>query len=1024
MADIPMCTEGAEPIDLTTGPMARTRHSIRDRHEYMLEVDIPTDSMPAIRRLDLLGGERGALLQPSTADATKDSWRLPAWMRAYWVRASASASADWARMWLARLSYAWDMMRVRLKISPALANAFLVMATACVIAVTLPGAWILVAAVAIGFSMIALGSTSSRALLTMLLGATVGVTSVDYLTWRFEVSNWAGWWIAVPLLVAEVFGALHALGLQYTLWPRPAPAMSGKEDPARRPIYIFIPTVNEGVEVLKPTLVAVKRACHRFALAYPGAQTRIVVCNDGYVAGAPNWRETEALARRLRVECVTRTQGGGAKAGNIEHVRQTVGATGDALIVIFDADQQPKPDFLLQTIPPFGEPSLGWVQTGQYYRNLEQPVAAWANDQQALFYRVLCPGKAAQNAAFICGTNVVLRAAALDEIGGLPQDSVTEDFAASIQLHGRWRSLFLSEVLALGLGPMDLPAYLRQQRRWAVGTLGVMRSHWRMIVLPWEGELSFAQRIQYALACTHYLSGVRDLIYVVAPLAFLITGIPAVVGANLGVFVWHFVPYWIASQAAFWYACRRESGLRGLIIGFGSFPALLMSVAAVILGKRSGFTVTSKQRNGSRSWRELVPYAALFILCVAGLALGMRSTGQRRDAVAVSMLWIAYSASLLGGFLWLGVRDLRYREAPHPQRRLSLATWMRTGLRVRLLSRVRSWAEPVTARYSAPRLGYLVLSGGLLVAALVTSVRDFSTLSVAAFTPTIQGRSHPYLGVSLRTESLSSAPGPLDHAMCEPFTIIGRTQYIDDQFQTAWADSLAANNARPWVVLEFGQFGADGKPPLDAGLLAVANGLQDANLRRWADEIRAYGKPVYLTILLHVDRNWAVTSAVANGGIPQDSARAWLHAQAIFRAEGAKNVAWVWAPADPAHDQAYAPPEQSIDVVLQSFLRYPGTPWPDVSRVLAQDTARHPGKPLFVEVSAAGSPAHKSAWLNSVAKSVASSHQVYALIYHEGSPDVRATAADNTVWSFTSDALSVQSVKAWRSLIHTSQPAC
>ena len=1022
MADMPMRAEGSEPIDLTIGAGARTRHSIRDRQAYVLEDDIPTDIMPAIRRRDLLSGEGGGPLRASTAEITRDAVPAPASVRAYWVRAR--TSMEWAQAWLARLSYARELTRVRLRMSPALVNGLLVVATASVIAATLPGAWIMVAALAMGMCIISLGTSSSRMLITMLLGATVGVTSVDYLTWRFEVSNWVGWWIAIPLLAAEVFGALHALGLQYTLWPRPAPELSAEQDATRRPIYIFIPTVNEGVEVLTPTVLAVKAACRRFALAYPGAQTHVIVCNDGYVAGAPNWHQTEALARKLRVVCVTRKQGGGAKAGNIEHARQAVGATGNALIVIFDADQQPKPEFLLQTIPPFGDPSLGWVQTGQYYRNTEQPIAAWANDQQALFYRVLCPGKAAQNAAFICGTNVVLRAAALDEIGGLPQDSVTEDFAASIQLHGRWRSIFLSDVLALGLGPMDLPAYLRQQRRWAIGTLGVLRSHWRMIVLPWEGELSFAQRIQYALACTHYLSGVRDLIYVVAPLAFLVTGIPAVIGANLGMFVWHFVPYWVASQAAFWYACRRESGLRGIIIGFGSFPALLMSVAAVVSGKRSGFMVTSKQRGASRSWRELVPYVGLLLLCVAGLALGMRSSVQRRDAVVISMMWIAYSASLLGGFLWLAVRDLRYTEVVRPQQQFSLVDWLLARFRVRLLARALSWAESASTRYSVPRLGYSLLSVGLLVVVLATVARNFSTPAVAAFTPTIQGQSHPYLGVSLRNESLSSAPGPLDSAMCEPFTIIGRTQYIDDQFSTAWADSLAADNAQPWVVLEFGQFGADGKPPLDAGLLAVANGLQDANLRRWADEIRAYGKPVYLTILLHVDRNWAVTSAVANGGIPQDSARAWLHAQALFRAEGAKNVAWVWAPADPAHDQVYAPPEQSIDVVLQSFLRYPGTPWPNVSKVLAQDKARHPGKPLFVEVSAAGSPAEKSAWLKNVATSVASDHQVYALIYHQGSPDVHATVADNTLWSFDSDALSIQSVKAWRTLTHTGQPAC
>ena len=57
------------------------------------------------------------------------------------------------------------------------------------------------------------------------------------------------------------------------------------------------------------------------------------------------------------------------------------------------------------------------------WENLGNPVARWSNDQQALFYQLLCPGKAAQNAAFICGTNVVLRAAAPDTaaIGSLAE---------------------------------------------------------------------------------------------------------------------------------------------------------------------------------------------------------------------------------------------------------------------------------------------------------------------------------------------------------------------------------------------------------------------------------------------------------------------------------------------------------------------------------------------------------------------------------------------------------------------------
>src|SRR6185437_13328472 len=117
--------------------------------------------------------------------------------------------------------------------------------------------------------------------------------------------------------------------------------------------------------------------------------------------------------------------------------------------------------------------------------------------------------------------------------GGLPQDSVTEDFAASVSLHPSWRSIYLTDVLATGLGPLDVPSYLKQQRRWAIGTLSVFGSHWREILLPRKHGLRLGQRVQYFLAGTHYLCGLRDLIYLVSPMLFIVTGVPAVRSATL-----------------------------------------------------------------------------------------------------------------------------------------------------------------------------------------------------------------------------------------------------------------------------------------------------------------------------------------------------------------------------------------------------------------------------------------------------------------------------------------------------------
>jgi hypothetical protein len=204
-------------------------------------------------------------------------------------------------------------------------------------------------------------------------------------------------------------------------------------------------------------------------------------------------------------------------------------------------------------------------------------------------------------------------------------------------------------------------------------------------------------------------------------------------------------------------------------------------------------------------------------------------------------------------------------------------------------------------------------------------------------------------------------------------------------------------------------FGPKQKSPLDANLPAIINGLHDQELRRWAQDIHDYGKFVYLTILLHVDKNWSLSSAVANGGIPQDVPKAWMHVQSIFKQAGATNVAWVWAPADPLNDQRYAPPASTIDAVLKSFINYPGTTWdnPDPETALHELAQRYPTKPIFVEASANGPAAQKAAWLTELEQAITYVPHVYALIYHEGSPQLHASLEQDKQWSLASDTPSL-----------------
>jgi hypothetical protein len=317
-------------------------------------------------------------------------------------------------------------------------------------------------------------------------------------------------------------------------------------------------------------------------------------------------------------------------------------------------------------------------------------------------------------------------------------------------------------------------------------------------------------------------------------------------------------------------------------------------------------------------------------------------------------------------------------------------------------------------------LGFAALIAGPILASGPLSALTFPTPGTS--TPFVIGQEKitaPYFGVSVPIQLLAKRPPVLEHDLNTQFSIIGRTQDIHDSFDKSWVDQLTAQHARPWITLQFGAFGPGNKPPLDANLPAIINGIQDQNLTRWAEDIREYGKPIYLTVLLHADRNWSLSSGVANGGIPQDVPKAWMHVQSVFRSVGASNVAWVWAPADPLHDQAYAPPASTIDAVLQSFIDYPGTKWGDPETVLHDLAQHYPTKPLFVEASANGPATQKAAWLTKLGQAVNDFPQVYALLYHEGGPELKLTDAQIESWSLASDPDSLAAMRRIVVSLHT-----
>jgi beta-mannanase len=103
------------------------------------------------------------------------------------------------------------------------------------------------------------------------------------------------------------------------------------------------------------------------------------------------------------------------------------------------------------------------------------------------------------------------------------------------------------------------------------------------------------------------------------------------------------------------------------------------------------------------------------------------------------------------------------------------------------------------------------------------------------------------------------------------------------------------------------------KHPLDG----IISGKDDTYLRRWAKGAKAYGQAVYIRLMPEMNGEW-----VAWSGDADKFKTAWKHIVDLFRAEGANNVKWIWAP------NCVDEPKTDPNYFMESY--YPGTDYVDI----------------------------------------------------------------------------------------------
>lgn len=520
--------------------------------------------------------------------------------------------------------------------------------------------------------IVAIYSTKKRTHLFQMKWAIVAlglILGLRYLYWRglytLNTEDTLSTSISWILYFAEIYGFL-ALVLFYVQVAKPtsrsAVPLGEKDLPT---VDIFVTVYNESLDVLYRTLVG----C--MAMDYPDSRKGVYVLDDG-----PR-EEVKRLAEQLGCQYVSRPTNEHAKAGNLNHgLTQSSGE----FVMVLDCDHVPVRTFLKETIGFFKDPKVALVQTPHYFYNpdtfqrnlrLEREIV----NEQDLFFYVIQPGRDGFNSSFYAGTGGVFRRSALQEIGGFQVKTLTEDLHTSMVLHARgYQSVYLNKILAAGLAPESYRSYLKQRQRWTRGGIQVF-----LMDNPlWKRGLTFMQRMNYFGSTFYFFHGWARLVYLAAPLSYLLLGYPPVV-AKFFVLLSYYLPYYITTFIAFNLISKgfRNPFWSDVYETVMCFFISWTAIETLFLPEKTTFHVTPKGVRFEKpqlDWSYVMPHILLLLVLMIGLGVGGYHYWHHDlnpDAVLLSVFWTVYNLVILAAAIVVARERPQKRSSPRLFRQIA-----------------------------------------------------------------------------------------------------------------------------------------------------------------------------------------------------------------------------------------------------------------------------------------------------------------------------------------------------------------
>lgn len=197
----------------------------------------------------------------------------------------------------------------------------------------------------------------------------------------------------------------------------------------------------------------------------------------------------------------------------------------------------------------------------------------------------------------------------------------------------------------------------------------------------------------------------------------------------------------------------------------------------------------------------------------------------------------------------------------------------------------------------------------------------------------------------------------------------------------------------------------------DVRLDQILDGSQDAYIKQFAQDAKAYGVPVILSPLHEMNGDWSPWCGVAQGNSPEKVILAFRHMHNIFDSIDVQNIKWAWivnnesVPDIPQNQIInYYPGDKYIDYVGVDGFNF-GDPWESYDEIFSSslEELKTYNKPIYIFSMASAQGPQKADWIKDALSKIKSDSRIKGFIWFNENKEEN--------WLINSDSASLQAFK-------------